>query len=150
MVKPQETLPSREAMLDLLRFVTSEWRVRHYAAGELGEDKAPTSGARFVLNGRSYELFAEGDGARDKIVEDAYRLVRAVLGRPIRAALDRRHLERQIVAAAWRGDEAQVSALTTELVMANEKTRATPEARFVPLRAHERKNTAPFGRRQAW
>jgi hypothetical protein len=144
-----ETLPSREAMLDYLRYVTSEWRLRHYAAGELGDGKPATSGALFQLLGKRYEAFAEGDGARDEIVARTYRLVRSVLGQPIREATDRRVLEHKIIEAAWRGDTAAVDALTRELVTKNERP-TPPETRFVPLRDHGRFTKAPFGRRQAW
>jgi len=124
-------------MLEWVRFVAPDLRLRHGETLRIIEETGePVLGSvcRFTIGGKIVEGSAEGEGARDKIVEIAYRYVRDALGRPLRKAIRSRLLESQIVAAAYAGNSSLAETLTRQLVTENEGIAPAPkETRFEPI-----------------
>ncbi len=152
---PQAThLPSREAMLAWVRHVDPASRFRHTTVERDGVE-VDVSGCRMTVAGEPVELYAEGVDAEDKIVELAYREVRARLGRPLTSPLAYgRDLERQIIAARFAGQHAHADALEAELISVRTGSAAQPrERRFEQDSMVNRRDPptrAPFGQRPIW
>lgn len=111
-VEPPPYVP-RSALLDWLRAVVPDIRILHQ---EIGGERV--CAAQFSLGGRLHEYNARGPDADDTLVRVCYAAVARQLGLP-GAATNARALERDIVAAAARGDTELADRLGRELAMSN-------------------------------
>jgi hypothetical protein len=121
---------TREVKLEWCREHVPDLRIQH---------KEGVSAARFTWSAHVEELVVEGGNARDAIVDAVFAFIKGEQGDPVLVPSEKdRKLEQQIVAARWRGDDAQADHLTRELLAA----RAGRPFQVV------RRQSSPFGKKE--
>lgn len=137
--RPPVPMPTRAEMLRWLYDLAPDFR--HQVRPD---DSA--SRVEFSYAGQRFQVIARGEGHRETVILDAYKLLREVTGYPVEPPRTR-ELEAQIIRARFTGDDATANALEREFVTLNAGGVVRPKAK---THAEAHSNRAPFGRREAW